>query len=260
MTAPDFRVVIPARYAASRLPGKPLRDVCGKPLVVRVWDVGVKAGAREVIVAADDERIVRAVEEAGGRAIMTSPDHASGTDRLAEVAAKTGWPDDAIVVNLQGDEPLVPPSLLADLARALESHPEAGIATMATLIHTAEELFTPSIVKVVLDDVGFALYFSRAPIPWVRDVFPLTDSSKTLPNGVPFLRHLGLYAYRAGTLRRLAAASQAAAERAESLEQLRALALGVKIHATVVPEAPAHGVDTEADLERVVNAFEQIGR
>jgi 3-deoxy-manno-octulosonate cytidylyltransferase (CMP-KDO synthetase) len=251
MFAPPFHIVIPARYAAQRLPGKPLRDVAGRPLVARVLDVARAAEAQDVVVAADDERIVRAVEAEGGRALMTSPTHACGTDRIAEVADALAWPDDAIVVNLQGDEPLLPPVLLGALARALAAHPRAGIATMATPIHTPADLYAPHIVKVVLDDAGLALYFSRAPIPWVRDAFTAERPPASLPESIPFLRHLGLYAYRAGTLRRLAMSAQSPIERAESLEQLRALSLGIPIHVTVVPEAPPHGVDTEADLERV---------
>lgn len=255
MSTPSFRVVIPARYAASRLPGKPLREVAGKPLVVRVWDVATQAGAAEVVVAADDERIAQAVEAAGGAVVLTSPHHASGTDRLAEVAEKMGWADDDIIVNLQGDEPLVPPGLLVDLARALEAHLAAGIATMAAPIRSVEDLWAASIVKVVLSDEGFAHYFSRAPIPWVRDHFRLDARPTALPDDTRFLRHLGLYAYRARTLRALASAPQAMAERAESLEQLRALAMGIPIHVTVIQEAPPHGVDTEEDLARVNEIF-----
>jgi 3-deoxy-manno-octulosonate cytidylyltransferase (CMP-KDO synthetase) len=245
----SFYVVVPARYASQRLPGKPLADIGGKPLVVWCLERGLAAGADEVVVAVDDPRIAEAVQSAGGEAEMTSPDHPSGTDRLAEVAEKRGWADDAIVVNLQGDEPLVPPELLARLAGALDAHPRAGIATMAVRLHEPAEVFAESAVKVVLDDHGFALYFSRAPIPWVRGAF--AGSDPTVPEDVPFLRHLGLYAYRVSTLRRLSAAPQAALERAESLEQLRALALGVPIHVTVLDEAPPPGVDTPEDLERV---------
>jgi len=251
VAAVTFRVVVPARYASSRLPGKPLLDVGGRPLVVRVWENAVRSGAAEVIVATDDGRIRDGVAEAGGRAAMTSPDHASGTDRLAEVAAKLGWPDDAIVVNLQGDEPLVPGSMLVDLASALASHPEAGIATMATPVAGVEQVLDPNVVKVVVDAAGWALYFSRAPIPWVRGAFGGETAPSGLPADVPFLRHLGLYAYRASTLARLTATPPSAYERAESLEQLRALETGVAIHVTHVAEAPPHGVDTEADLERV---------
>jgi 3-deoxy-manno-octulosonate cytidylyltransferase (CMP-KDO synthetase) len=241
----DFHIVIPARLGASRLPDKPLVEIAGRPLVVHAWANAVKAGAAEVIVAADDARICEVVERAGGRAMMTSPTHASGTDRLAEVATTRGWPDDAVVVNLQGDEPMIPGALLGDLADALSAHGEAGIATMATPIRDAEDVGKPSVVKVVIDRHGYALYFSRAPIPFDRDGV----------GDVPRLRHLGLYAYRVGTLRALHAAPRGAYERAESLEQLRALELGIRIHVTVVDEAPPHGVDTEEDLERVRRAL-----
>lgn len=250
MTVP-FKAVIPSRYAAQRLPGKPLRDVCGKPLVVRVLERAQASSADEILVATDDSRIAEAVQAAGGQAVMTSPDHASGTDRLAEVARLRGWSDDTIVVNLQGDEPLVPPVILDELARALREHARAGIATMATPIRSAEEIFAPSVVKVVRDDAGFALYFSRAPVPWVRDAFRPGEATDRVPDVAPFLRHLGLYAYRASTLARLSATPQSAIERAESLEQLRALAAGIPIHVTVLESAPPPGVDTEADLERV---------
>ncbi len=246
-----FKVVIPSRYAAQRLPGKPLRDIAGKPLVVHVLERARASGADEVLVATDDARIAEAVERAGGAAVMTSPDHASGTDRLAEVARARGWTDDTIVVNLQGDEPLIPPVILDDLANALREHERAGIATMATPIRDPDELFAPSVVKVVTDHAGFALYFSRAPIPWVRDSFTWGARPSELPSSAPFLRHLGLYAYRASTLARLSATPQAAIERAESLEQLRALARGIAIHVTTLEQAPPPGVDTEADLERV---------
>lgn len=251
MSAAPFKVVIPARFAAQRLPGKPLRDVCGRPLIVHVLERARASSADEVLVATDDARIAEAVERAGGAAVMTSADHASGTDRLAEVARIRGWADDTIVVNLQGDEPLIPPAILDQLAGALRANERAGIATMATPIHEADALFAPSVVKVVLDDAGLALYFSRAPIPWVRDAFAWGEPTERVPTVAPFLRHLGLYAYRASTLSRLSATPQAAIERAESLEQLRALASGIPIHVTVLESAPPPGVDTEADLERV---------
>ena len=239
--------MIPARYASSRLPGKALAEIAGKPLVSWCLERARESGASEVIVAVDDPRVADAV---GDAAVMTSADHQSGTDRLAEVARARGWPDDTIVVNMQGDEPLLPSQLLDALAGALAARPRAAIATMATPIHDPETVFRESVVKCVLDDEGFALTFSRAPIPWVRGVFS-AGPPQTLPEGVPFLRHLGLYAYRASTLARLSAAPRAAIERAESLEQLRALALGLPIHVTRVPEAPPHGVDTPEDLERV---------
>lgn len=251
----DFRVVIPARYASTRLPAKALRDVAGRPLVLRVLDRARESRATEVLVATDDVRIMDVVKAAGGEGVLTSADHASGTDRLAEVATIRGYADDTIVVNLQGDEPLIDPAMLETLAAALAAHPTAGIATFATPIHDADELMRTNIVKTVLDANGFALYFSRAPIPFVRDRFVLGQVPAALPPGVPFLRHLGLYAYRVRTLRALAESEVATIESAESLEQLRALHLGHRIHVSIAAHAPAHGVDTEEDLARVTAIF-----
>lgn len=244
--ASGFRVVIPARYGSTRLPAKPLVAIAGRPMIAHVLDRARESGAGEVLVATDDERIRDAVEAAGGTAVMTSPDHSSGTDRLAEVAEIRQWAEDAVVVNLQGDEPAMPGAMVAAVAGALRGNPDAGIATLATPIRELGDLLDPNVVKVVLTDRDRALYFSRAPIPWVRGGF-----GDELPDGVPFLRHLGLYAYRVGVLRRLADEPSRPVEQAESLEQLRALALGLAIHVTVVHEAPGHGVDTEADLARV---------
>jgi 3-deoxy-manno-octulosonate cytidylyltransferase (CMP-KDO synthetase) len=255
MSRVPFRVVIPARYASTRLPAKALRDVHGRPLVLRVLDRAREAGALEVLVATDDARIADLVKREGAEVVMTSAAHASGTDRLAEVAKIRRLADDAIVVNLQGDEPLIDAKLLGGLAEALDRNPIAGIATCATPIHEPEELFRTSIVKTVLDARGFALYFSRAPIPFVRDAFSLGTVPKSLPSGVPFLRHLGLYAYRARTLLDIATAPIDTLETAECLEQLRAMHLGHRIHVTVLDSAPPHGVDTEDDLERVCALF-----
>lgn len=245
-----FRVVIPSRYGASRLPGKPLRLLAGRPMIEHVWRRGCESGAASVIVATDDERIQRAVQAFGGEAWMTSPEHASGTDRLAEVADRAGWRDDTVVVNLQGDEPCMPASAIQRVAALLAERPEAGLSTCATPIRTPGELFDPSVVKVVLDDSGLARWFSRAPFPWVRDRFVPGVVPAELPPDVPFLRHLGLYGYRVGVLRRLCASPPHAHERAESLEQLRALCLGIGIAVASLAEIPGHGVDTEADLAR----------
>lgn len=250
-----FRVIVPARLASTRLPEKALLDVRGKPLVVRVLERAMASRASDVVVATDDARVIDAVRAAGGRAVMTSAEHRSGTDRIAEVAAALGLEDDEVIVNLQGDEPLVPAELLDGLAASLVSRPEASLATLATPIRDAEELFEPNAVKVVRDATGHAAYFSRAPIPWVRDAFG-AEGARAMPEGVPFLRHLGLYAYRVGTLARLAAAEEAVLERAEKLEQLRALAMGMRIYVGVVDEAPPPGVDSAADLERVRRVFE----
>ncbi len=248
MSKPGFRVVVPARFASTRLPGKPLLPIAGRPMIVHVLERARESGAAEVLVATDDERIVQAVTAHAGRAVMTSPDHLSGTDRLAEVAAIESWDDADIIVNLQGDEPLMPGALVAQMASALHEHPEAGISTLATPITEASELFNPNAVKVVLDARGYALYFSRAPIPWARDAF--AQSREQLPEGIPYLRHLGLYGYRVGTLRQMARTAPADIERAESLEQLRALAMGVRIHVAIAATAPGPGVDTQEDLER----------
>jgi 3-deoxy-manno-octulosonate cytidylyltransferase (CMP-KDO synthetase) len=220
-------------------------------MVLHVLDRAREAGADEVVVACDDARIRDAVLADGGRAEMTSPEHASGTDRLAEVAARAGWPDDAIVVNLQGDEPRMPAAAIRACAAALAADPGAGIATLATPIDRPADLFDPNVVKVVLDDAGRALTFSRAPIPWARGVFEPGRVPDALPAEGRWLRHLGLYAYRVRDLRRVSAAAPALAERLESLEQLRALALGIAICVEILDQPPGHGVDTEADLARV---------
>jgi 3-deoxy-manno-octulosonate cytidylyltransferase (CMP-KDO synthetase) len=220
-------------------------------MVAHVWDRAVEAGADDVLVATDDERIRVAVSGFGGRALMTSPDHASGTDRLAEVAEREGWSGDDIVVNLQGDEPMIRGTLVREMATFLERHPEAGLSTLATPIRGAADLWNPNVVKVVLDQRSFALYFSRAPIPWVRGTYSLDAPPVEVPSDVIVLRHLGLYGYRVRTLLELAKAPQSPLETAESLEQLRALSMGVRIFVGIVAEPPGHGVDTPEDLARV---------
>jgi 3-deoxy-manno-octulosonate cytidylyltransferase (CMP-KDO synthetase) len=254
-----FRVVVPARFASTRLPGKPLLMLAGRPLIAHVCERALQAGAREVCVATDDARIATAVQAQGVDAVMTSPAHASGTDRIAEVARVRGWAADDIIINLQGDEPLVPPELLGRLAGALAAHAEAGIATVAVGIHEPDELFNPNIVKVVLDARGFALYFSRAPIPWFRGIYRHGETCATCPDNPRPLRHLGMYGYRVHTLARLSAAPPAALELAESLEQLRALELGIRIHVSVVEQAPPAGVDTPEDLARVEGIMAGLG-
>jgi 3-deoxy-manno-octulosonate cytidylyltransferase (CMP-KDO synthetase) len=247
--AEDFSIVIPARFGSTRLPGKPLRLLAGKPLLQHVWERAREAGASNVVIAADDERILEAARSWGAVALMTSAQHRSGTERLAEVASMLGWGAETIVVNLQGDEPLVPHELPSQAAAALVRHPDVGISTFATRIQSVEELFDTNVVKVVLRGDGAATYFSRAPIPWCRDSFASVPEG--LPPGVPFLRHIGLYAYRASVLRRLADAPPSYCEEAESLEQLRALSLGIGIRVEVVSELPGRGVDTEHDLKWV---------
>ncbi len=248
---PAFGVVIPARYASERLPGKPLRDLGGKPMIVRVLENARRSGAGWVLVATDDPRIADAVTAAGGEAVLTSPEHPSGTDRLAEVARLRGLGDDTIVVNVQGDEPLLDPEFVLLVAQALEQNPRAGIATLATPIHDAADVLNPNVVKVTVARSGLAITFSRAPLPWLRAVFSGPREQITLPQPSDFLRHIGLYAYRAKTLAELAAQPPVWLEKAESLEQLRALWLGIPIHVTTVGEPPGHGVDTEEDLARV---------
>lgn len=224
-------------------------------MIARVWDRAMASSAEEVVVATDDERIVAEVERCGGQAMMTSADHACGTDRLAEVVDTLGWPKETVVVNLQGDEPCIPVELIDKVAQALLDCPEAGIATMATGITEPEELFSTNAVKVVLNEKGMASYFSRAPIPWVRSHFKLGSVPESLPSEPTFLRHLGMYAYRAGVLQNLASHQPSPCEQAESLEQLRALAMGISIHVSCIANAPAPGVDTEEDLARAEREF-----
>jgi 3-deoxy-manno-octulosonate cytidylyltransferase (CMP-KDO synthetase) len=246
----EFGIVIPARYASTRLLGKPLRLIAGQPMIQWVVQSAQRAGAAFVWVATDDERIEQAAREFGAEVVMTSPEHPTGTDRLAEVVDKRAVPADTVIVNVQGDEPLLPPEAVRLAAATLLEHPSAGIATLAHPITNPDELFHPNAVKLVMDRAGRALYFSRAPIPWVRDAFA-SGKPQDLPPGTPFLRHVGLYAYRAEALRRLAALPQCDLERAESLEQLRALHAGIEIRVAVVQEALPPGVDSEKDLERV---------
>ncbi|MBT0960861.1 3-deoxy-manno-octulosonate cytidylyltransferase [Denitromonas iodatirespirans] len=252
-----FRLVIPARFASSRLPGKPLADIAGKPMIVRVLEQVQSAGARDIWVATDHAGVADAVRAAGGQVVMTRADHPSGTDRLAEVVAQLGWADDDIVVNVQGDEPLIEPTLVRGVAEALAAAPEAAIATAAHPIASAEEMFNPNVVKVVSDARGRALYFSRAPIPWARDAW--ATQRDTLPAGLPVMRHIGLYAYRASFLRRYTQLAPCALEQWEALEQLRALWHGDVIQVMAVDHAPAAGVDTEADLARVRQVFDRSG-
>lgn len=248
MGAEPFIVAIPARYASTRLPGKPLQTIAGEPMIVHVARRAIAAGAAQVVVATDDVRIADAMRDAPVRVVMTRADHASGSDRLAECAEQLFWADDAIVVNLQGDEPLAPPSGIRAVAECLASA-KAPMATLVTPIESARELFDPNCVKVVAGLDGHALYFSRAPVPWARDAF--ARSRDILPEGCPFLRHIGIYAYRAGFLRTFAALAPTPAERAESLEQLRALEHGHRIAVRLAPEPFPGGVDTPQDLARV---------
>lgn len=253
---PGFQVVIPARYASSRLPAKPLADIGGKPMIVRVLERARLSGADGVWVATDHPEIRAAVAAAGGDVVLTRADHPSGTDRLAEVVETLGWGDETIVVNVQGDEPLMDPALVAAVARELAADPEAAIATASHPLRSAEEFFNPNVVKVVCDARHRALYFSRAPIPWARDAF--AASRTELPLDLPAQRHIGLYAYRAAFLRRYAGLAPAPLEGWEALEQLRALWHGYPIRVLGIVDAPPAGVDTAEDLERVRRAFDRL--
>ena len=248
-----FRVVIPARYASTRLPGKPLADIAGRPMVVRVCEAVASCGAAEVIVATDDQRVFDVVAAQGHAVCMTRPDHPSGTDRIAEVAAQRGWSPDTIVVNVQGDEPLLDPALVVATAQALAQDSGAAIATAAHAINDSADFFNPNVVKVVTTAAHRALYFSRAPIPWHRDGFALQRD--VLPPDLRPRRHIGLYAYRVDFLQRYGALSQSPIEQWEALEQLRALWHGFQIHVIDCAHPPAPGVDTAEDLERVRQIF-----
>lgn len=245
---PDFVVAIPARYGSTRLPGKPLREISGRPMILHVAERALQAGAREVVVATDDQRIAEALSGSGVDVCMTAQHHVSGTDRLAEVTALRAWRDDTIVVNLQGDEPLAPPAGIRAVA-ALLAASSAPMATLCTQISSAEELYSAACVKVIVDANGLALYFSRAAIPHARDA--MAQDAHALPGGIDYLRHIGIYAYRAGFLRTFSAMPPGRLEQIESLEQLRALEAGHAIAVAQTPESFPAGVDTEADLTRV---------
>ncbi len=248
----EFKVVIPARFASTRLPGKPLLDIGGKPMVIRVAEQAARSGAQQIIIATDHLPIVAVAQEHGFQACMTRADHASGTDRIAEVATQQGWSDETIVVNVQGDEPLIPPQLINSVAQHLNDHTECAIATACHPIHDEASMRNPNIVKVVLDKNTNALYFSRAPIPWPRDAYA---NNQPLPKDVNVLRHVGIYAYRTSFLRIFGQLTPAPIEQIESLEQLRALYHGYKIGMVKTDQAPPSGVDTEQDLQVVRRLF-----
>ncbi len=245
----EFVVIIPARYASERLPGKPLREIAGKTMIQQVYERAAASGAADVVVATDDERIETAVKAFGGDVCMTASTHCSGSERLAEVVTRRSYGDEQIIVNLQGDEPLMPPELIRQVAQDLHTNRKADLATLCSRIHSAAELFDPHAVKVVLDADGYALYFSRAPIPWDRDAFAIT--TEQLPENCEHYRHVGLYAYRAGYLKQYTALPPSPLERLESLEQLRVLWHGGHIHVAEAQYQPGQGVDTPADLEKV---------
>ena len=242
-----FVVAIPARFASTRLPGKPLRELGGIPLVLRVAHRAQLAGASQVVVAVDDARVAAVLAGEGVEVCMTRAEHASGSDRLAECAAHYGWADDTIVVNLQGDEPFAPANGIRAVAQAL-AEDAAPMATLAAPIGDVGELFDPNAVKLVRSLDGHALYFSRAPVPWARDAF--AADRHVLPPGIPFLRHIGIYAYRAGFLTQFAQLPRTPLEQAESLEQLRVLEHGYAIAVRLTPEPFPPGIDTAEDLQR----------
>jgi 3-deoxy-manno-octulosonate cytidylyltransferase (CMP-KDO synthetase) len=246
----SFVAVIPARYGSSRFPGKPLADLHGKPMVVHVAERAAASGAREVIVATDHADIAAAVRAHGHQAVMTRADHPTGTDRIAEVAARRRYSADTIVVNVQGDEPLIDPALVRRVATNLARHRDAAIATAAHPVRNAADFVSPHVVKVALDERGYALYFSRAPIPYPRDALARSTLRK-LPAGLPAYRHVGIYAYRCAFLRRFRRLPPAAIEQFEALEQLRALAHGFRISVAILAHAGAPGIDTPQDLARV---------
>jgi len=247
-----FKVVIPARYASSRLPAKPLLDIAGKPMVVRVAEQAHLSGAEQVVIATDHQEIANVVQAHGFEAVMTREDHLSGTDRIAEVADRLGWQAQEIVVNVQGDEPLIEPSLIQQVASNLQGHDQASIATVCHAIHDKTTMLNPNVVKVVSDAAGYAMYFSRAPIPYPRDAFA---QNLDLPANMPVYRHIGIYAYRASFLQAYSKLDPAPIEQSEALEQLRAMWHGYKISVAITEKAPATGVDTQQDLDLVRSLF-----
>lgn len=252
MTTP-FKVVIPARYASTRLPGKPLLPIAGKAMILHVCARAMQAEPEELVVATDDQRIYDTVTAHGFEAILTGSEHQSGTERIAEVARALEWDSRSLVVNVQGDEPLLPPEYIKQAAQALAAHSHTGIATLAARIGSAEEIFNPHAVKVVCNKDGYALYFSRAPIPWDREYFQ--QQPPRFNTEVCYLRHIGLYAYTVDFLHRYVQWAASPLESVEALEQLRILWHGEPILVKIVAAAPEAGVDTEADLLRVEKAL-----
>lgn len=246
----NYRIIIPARFASTRLPGKPLLDIAGQTMIERVWRQARLSGAEEVVVATDDARIAAQVEAFGGHVVMTRSDHPSGTDRLFEVAEQLGWDDQTIVVNVQGDEPLIPPVVIDQVAANLAAAHGAGVATLCEPITELASFTNPNVVKVVTALNGLAHYFSRAPIPWPRDAF--ADDATALPAGLGAARHIGIYAYRVAALRAYVSWPPAPIEQLESLEQLRFLANDVAVHVAHACQEVPGGVDTQADLDAVI--------
>ena len=249
----SFKIVIPARYQSTRLPGKPLLNIAGKPMIQHVYERAQESDADTIIIATDDQRIAEVAISFGASVCMTRADHPSGTDRIAEVAEKLHFADDDIVVNVQGDEPRLPAALINQVAKDLVKHPAADMASLYSEITDPAEVFDPNAVKVVTDAEGYALYFSRAPIPWLRESFT-NQPVRKLPTATHF-RHIGLYGYRCHFLKSYAELSACALEQHESLEQLRALYHGKRIHLTVAAIDPGHGVDTQENLDAVNALF-----
>ena len=251
----SYTVVIPARYNSSRLPGKPLLDIGGKPMIQRVWEQACKSAANRVVIATDDKRIAQAAQAFGAEALMTSTDHPSGTDRLQQVVSELSLPEAHIVVNVQGDEPLIPPAVIDQVAKNLAATSHAGIATLCEPIESVDELLNPNVVKVVADDSSLALYFSRAAIPWPREHF--ASGVTGLPAQPGWFRHIGIYAYRVDFLHQYVRWQPSVLERTEQLEQLRALHHGVRIHVAQASDIVPAGVDTQSDLDKVRSVIAQ---
>ena len=257
----DFKVVIPARLGSTRLPRKVLREVAGKPVIRHVWDAAQKSGAAQILIATDSDEVLQACKSFGAEARMTAASHNSGTDRVNEIAQILRWQGDDIVVNVQGDEPLMPPALIRQCARLLSLDPQAHLATLCHPLHALEDWLNPNVVKLVKDSRDYALYFSRAPIPWQR---PSTSSGQAqptvenFPRGLAY-RHIGLYAYRVAALRQFSVLPAAELENCEALEQLRALAAGLRIKVGVTHTPPPRGVDTEEDLAAVAGLMARAG-
>lgn len=239
----DFKVVIPARYASTRFPGKLLASLAGRPVIRHVCEKALESGASQVWVATDDERIAEVCSDLPVRVAMTMMSHMSGTDRIAEVAAREGWPSNTLLVNVQGDEPMISPAAINEVAKVLVAEPERTVATLASRIHTVEDFLSRQVVKVVMDRAGYALYFSRAPIPASR--------ADDMPTTFECFRHIGVYAYRVGTLEKFASEPACELEKIEKLEQLRVLWLGIKIRVSALPDIHTVGIDTPADLAEV---------
>ncbi len=247
----DFTVVIPARYASTRFPGKMLADIIGKPMIQHVYERALQSSAKQVVIATDDVRIQRVAEGFGAKVCMTKDTHPTGTDRLQEVVAQLGLSDEELVVNVQGDEPLIPPSTINQVAENLARQSVASIATLSEPINELEVLLNPNNVKVLTDVNGLALYFSRAPVPWPRDAFAKQQPTE-LPGLFTWQRHIGIYAYRAELLHKYVTWPPAAVEETEKLEQLRAMWYGERIHVETAVETPPAGIDTPEDLENLL--------